>query len=49
MKQNLAVENHPKTEYDKGFYKPDKSQTKDYLKDSGMISVKFNQQDDEEE
>jgi hypothetical protein len=30
---------HPKTEYDKGFYKPGASTNKDYLKATGMINV----------
>jgi hypothetical protein len=35
----MVLENHPKTEYDKGFYKPGASAGKDYLKATGMINV----------
>jgi hypothetical protein len=44
----MAPELHPKTEYDKGFYKPNtvfdssqknNSKNKDYLKATGMINV----------
>lgn len=45
----MVLEMHPKTEYDKGFYKPDASTNKDYLKATGMINVQFGQDDEEEE